>query len=154
MHNIDWRAKGQTVRHGDKVVLRHDGKYMALIKGWWMKWASDAPRKSGAFIVEIVEKAKQNLIKEQLSAFKDKISKATSGVIPRLGLDMEDSSNSALCVGDLFVLRSMKYPEYELGITSVKLGHADAVYLGLRKSEADGSAKASEWSQKTYFHVK
>lgn len=32
---------------------------MLMARGWWMKWCSSGPRRSGAFVVEIVERAPQ-----------------------------------------------------------------------------------------------
>jgi len=57
--SIDLRASGQPIRHGDEIVLECEGKYMSVARGWWLKWGSTIPRRSGAFTVEIIEKAPQ-----------------------------------------------------------------------------------------------
>ena len=56
---IDLRSSGQPIRHGDIVVVECEGKYMSVARGWWMKWSSPIPRRSGAFVIEIIEKAPQ-----------------------------------------------------------------------------------------------
>ena len=122
-----------------------------------MAWSSDTPRKSGVFIIEIIEKAKQNIISEQFNAITDKISKATSGVIPNMGLkEQQLVEHDAIGPGDSFRLRSMKFPDYELGLTSVKIKHeVECFYLGLRKViQNDASTSKSEWSQKSVFFIK
>jgi hypothetical protein len=44
----------------------------------------------------------------------------------------EDSDKDILQVGDTFRLRSVKFPDYEMGVTSVKL-RDEFSYMGLRK---------------------
>jgi hypothetical protein len=126
---------------------------MSVTKGWWIAWSSEVPRKSGVFIIEIVEKAKQNVIQEQFSNIKEKFSRATS-----FGISNDISNidaDSVLSPGDSFRLRSMKFPDYELGVTGVKISGAhDAYYLGLRKSSANEELAKSEWSQKALFVFK
>ena len=60
-------------------------------------------------------------------------------------------ADAVLRLGDTFRLRSMKFPEYELGVTSDKIKD-DYCYLGLRKvaEESDGS----EWCMPVRFSVK
>lgn len=173
-------------------------RHMSLTKGWWMLWSSPALRRSGAFTVEIVERAPQNTVKDQFEKgivqFKDKMMKRPSislGAIGAVGgmealgamgaLNNNSSSNAVgtagnaapnssnantasnfnnnsnnamttsrsndskpadasgvlahdniLRCGDFFRLRSLKFPEFELGITHEKI-RDDFCYLGLRK---------------------
>ena len=121
---------------------------------WLVPWSSEIPRKSGVFIIDIIEKAKQNIISEQFNAITGKISKATSGVIPNIGLkDQLLTDCSVLAPGDTFRLRNKKRPDYELGITLDKINKdKDCLYLGLRKvSQKDAS---SEWCRKSIFSIK
>ena len=60
MH-VDTRANGSSLRSGDEILLVCEDKYMSVTKGWWMGWASSVPRKSGVFVVEIIEKVIQTL---------------------------------------------------------------------------------------------
>ncbi len=104
-----------------------------------MGWSSTEPRRSGAFTIEIVEKA-QNKLKEQLKEikenFKEKIVRpgqvmignTTSYATSNLTKDVDN----VLRPGDLFRLRSVKFPDFELGLTSIKLKD-EYCYLGLRK---------------------
>lgn len=87
-----------------------------------MAWSSLEPRRSGAFIIDLVERAPQNKLKEQLGNIKEKI------------LHSSNNSNVDDIVkpGDTFRLKSLKFPEFELGLTSVKI-RDDYCYLGLRK---------------------
>ncbi len=103
---------------------------MSVTRGWWMAWSSTDPRRSGAFVVEILEKAPQNKlmefteqIKGQIDNIKEKIGRGSAYT--------KDVDN-VLRPGDMFRLRSVKFPEFELGITSVKLKD-EFCYLGLRK---------------------
>ncbi len=112
---------------------------MSVTRGWWMGWSSMEPRRSGAFTIEIVEKA-QNKLKEQLKEikenFKEKIVRpgqvmignTTSYATSNLTKDVDN----VLRPGDLFRLRSVKFPDFELGLTSIKLKD-EYCYLGLRK---------------------
>lgn len=87
-----------------------------------MAWSSTEPRRSGAFIIELVERAPQNKLKEQLGNIKEKILHSSSNNNP----------DDMIKPGDTFRLRSLKFPEFELGLTSVKI-RDDYCYLGLRK---------------------
>lgn len=101
-----------------------------------MLWSSDEIKRSGAFKIEITQYAPQNI-------------DIFSG-LEKIGLGSNNNKvaqDKILRTGDLFRLRSVKFPEYELGITSHKLvTNADAgkavtdaskvkdyCYLGLRK---------------------
>lgn len=34
-------------------------RYMSVTKGWWLRWNSPIARRSGAFVIEVVERAPQ-----------------------------------------------------------------------------------------------
>jgi hypothetical protein len=55
--------------------------------------------------------------------------------------------------GDAFRLRSVKFPDYELGITNVKI-RDEYTYLGLRKIGDTASAGSDNWCQEVWFYVK
>ena len=76
------------------------------------------PRRSGAFRVEILEKASLNTLEKGVEAFKERI------------LKKED--DNSVRFGDVFRLRSVKFPGFELGVTGVRLTD-DYFHLGLRK---------------------
>lgn len=132
-----------------------------------MAWNSPEPRRSGAFIVEIVERAPQNIFKEGLDVIKEKIasrggnnasnnnmhaSSSTAAGNNNAGSNGHNTSTQSLASaqqlqqlsstvdeatlrpGDFFRLRSVKFPDFELGLTSVKL-RDEYCYLGLRKVE-------------------
>ncbi len=164
--HIDWRAKDSPIRDGDEILLRSNNKYMSVAKGWWISWANEAPRRSGVFTVEIVEKAQKGTISEQFSAIKGKISKATGGggkvSVTGKNLGASENDRDFLGIGDLFRLKSAKFPDYELGVTGVKIvAKKEVYYLGLRKvsraegqEENPGDAKQNEWSQSGLFVFK
>jgi hypothetical protein len=120
---------GKAVHNGDTVVIEAGGRYMSVTRGWWMAWSSSDPRRSGAFVVELIERAPQNKLKEIGAQIKGQIDniKEKIGSRPR-----EKDVDNVLRPGDMFRLRSVKFPEFELGITSVKLKD-EFCYLGLRK---------------------
>lgn len=60
------QSSGLKIKNGDTVVIECDGKFLSVTRGWWMAWTSLCPRRSGAFTVEIVERAPQNRFTEQL----------------------------------------------------------------------------------------
>lgn len=95
-----------------------------------MAWSSSEARRSGAFIIEIIEKAPQNKLKEFTEQIKGQIDNIKEK-IGRPSMYVKDVDNTVR-PGDMFRLRSVKFPEYELGITSVKLKD-EYCYLGLRK---------------------
>ena len=43
-------------------------RYVSVTKGWWLAWNSPTPRRSGAFVLEIVERAQQQTLKEQVTS--------------------------------------------------------------------------------------
>ena len=102
-----------------------------------MAWHSNEPRRSGAFRIEIVEKA-QNQFKEQFKNIRENIKeKMASLTTPRNAdgekeKEKEKEFDPILRPGDLFRLMSVKFPEFELGLTSVKI-RDEFCYLGLRK---------------------
>lgn len=91
---------------------------MSVARGWWMAWQLSKPRRSGAFTIEIVEKAQQTKFK----------------IVPSPGgpSSAQKDNDNILRPGDIFRLRSVKFPDFELGLTSVKL-RDEYCYLGLRK---------------------
>lgn len=93
---------------------------MSVVRGWWISWASTSPRRSGAFTIEILEKSTTKL-EQGLDMMKERV----------LGIEKEEGAK-ILRVGDVFRLRSVKFPEYEMGVTSVRIKD-DYFYLGLRK---------------------
>lgn len=141
---------------------------MSLAKGWWMAWSSPSPRRSGAFVIEIVEKAPVHSLKDQIRGGLDHIKETIGRGRPHVSLAMVgavggsldgslplhlrrntagggaggagtgggagygDFGEDYLRTGDLFRLRSVKFPEYELGVTSQHV-KGDFCYLGLRK---------------------
>lgn len=113
------------MRHGDNVVLQCDGKYMSVTRGWWMQWSSVEPRRSGAFTIEITSR--------------------------KIGVE-KDTKDAILKTGDTFRLRSVKFQDFELGVTSVKLPNKISYcYLGLRKIN---SYQDDSWSNEVRFTVK
>eukprot|EP01038_Epipyxis_sp_PR26KG_P014198 gene14198-19052_t len=130
------------VQNGDQVVLECDGKYMSIARGWWMAWSSSTPRRSGVFIIEVIEKVPPNKLKEQImEQFENfKSMGRTSQLSPQ-----KDVTDKILRPGDLFRLRSAKFPEFELGVTNIKL-RDEFCYLGLRKiSSSHESTAADSW---------
>ncbi len=99
---------------------------MSISRGWWLAWSSTDPRRSGAFTIEIIEKA-QSKFKEQLDKIKENISLSSSKETPQ-----QAPMDNVLRPGDTFRLRSVKFPDFELGLTSVKV-RDEYCYLGLRK---------------------
>ncbi len=130
-----------------------------------MGWSATEAKRSGAFVVEIVEKASQvNKFMESIDNIKDnikdKLQRANTlnasmlhgnkEMSTRTGMNnnnlnntLNDASMSGkdtskekedniLRPGDYFRLRSVKFPNFELGLTSVKL-RDEYCYLGLRK---------------------
>ena len=116
---------------------------MSVARGWWIGWSSAAPRRSGVFTVEILERAsnptttKLDLnfdFKEKMDVLKEKMGVGSSS-FPRGEKEKDkekEKEKESLRHGDIFRLRSAKFPEFELGITSVKVAD-DFCYLGLRK---------------------
>jgi hypothetical protein len=130
---------------------------LSVTRGWWLAWTSSEPRFSGVFELEIVERAPQNikLLREHMHNLR-KI-----GQLGNLNIHIPGTKHSSpkhviaapavaenvekvveqdpsLRPGDMFRLKSVKFPGYELGITSVKLKD-EYYYLGLRKVSMLGS---------------
>lgn len=102
-----------------------------------MAWNSNEPRRSGAFRIQIVDKA-HSQFKEQIKNIKDNIKekmnhlvKNNSNIEDNKG-DKEKEFDPILRPGDSFRLISLKFPDFELGLTSVKI-RDEYCYLGLRK---------------------
>jgi hypothetical protein len=108
-------------------------RYMSVTRGWWMAWNSNIPRRSGAFTVEIIAKfsTQYKELKEQFKNIKDNI-KEKIGRGDKDKSEKEKEFDNVLRPGDLFRLRSVKFPDFELGLTSVKI-RDEYCYLGLRK---------------------
>lgn len=105
---------------------------MSVTRGWWMAWSSNEARRSGAFIIEVLEKAPQNKLKEFTVQIKGQIDNIKEKIGNNAKTPVGTKEDNVIRPGDMFRLRSVKFPEYELGITSVKLKD-EYCYLGLRK---------------------
>ena len=110
----------------DNFIFLSMFRFMSISRGWWLAWSSTDPRRSGAFTIEIIEKA-QSKFKEQLDKIKENISLSSSKETPQ-----QAPMDNVLRPGDTFRLRSVKFPDFELGLTSVKV-RDEYCYLGLRK---------------------
>lgn len=97
-----------------------------------MAWSSAEARRSGAFIIEVIEKAPQNKLKEFTEQIKGQIDNIKEKIGNKTSTGGTKDVDNVIRPGDMFRLRSVKFPEYELGITSVKLKD-EYCYLGLRK---------------------
>lgn len=136
------------IRDGDLVVIVCDDKYMSVTRGWWMLWSSDEIKRSGAFKIEITQYAPQNI---DIFSGLEKIGLGTG--------TKGGTQDKILRTGDLFRLRSIKFPEYELGVTSHKLATGSPAgdagkgkeysYLGLRKVGV-----LNNWCTEVRFSVK
>jgi len=118
------QLSGQKLQDGDCIVIENHGKFMSVVRGWWIAWSSSVPRRSGAFRVEIIEKASLNTLEKGLESIKGKIR------------HKERDTEGVLRAGDVFRLRSVKFPGFELGVTGVRLTD-DFFHLGLRKIDDD-----------------
>ncbi len=166
------------VHDGDTIVIvSSKGKFMSVRQGWWMAWGEAEPRRSGAFIVEIVERAPQLFtdLAKNLPSMPGLPTAIASPFSPSLKLALNahnlahrgaaeetkynnravsSGDGTALNTGDLFRLRSVKFPEYELGITSKKIG-GDHCYLGLHKAQAFGVVEDENvWCHTTRFSAR
>ena len=158
------------VRNGDIVVVESDGKFMSVAKGWWMAWYSSTPRRSGAFKIEILERGEglEQQFEKGLTKIKDKMNSSMMNVRQNALVPPQPAAAAAaaaakvaaiepdavLRAGDHFRLRSMKFPDFELGVTSDKIKD-DFCYLGLRKIAADDMhGNHEEWAIMVRFSVK
>jgi hypothetical protein len=146
---------GTPIKNGDTVVIETEGKYMNVVRGWWMGWSASLPRRSGAFVVEIIERAPQNIISVGFESIKDGVTGLVHGKSPKVNDDI-------LRTGDMFRLRSVKFPEYELGLTSVK-SKEQGCYMALRKinSSKNNNSKndknetdVDDWCLEVRFQLK
>ena len=79
---------------------------------------------------------------------------AEAGAGAGAGAEDRDRDRDVLNTGDLFRLRSVKFPEYELGITSKKIS-GDRCYLGLHKAQAFGVEEDENvWCHTTRFSAR
>jgi len=142
------------VRNGDQVVIECEGKYMSVTRGWWMAWSSATPRRSGAFTVEIIERAPQNIIAKNLESIKIGFETGLEKMgLPQASSTMSKDQDNILRTGDTFRLRSVKFPKFELGITNVRL-RDNYYYLGLRKVAGDQPSGDESWCTEVRFAVK
>ena len=81
--------------------------------------------------------------------------------MPKLANMNDTDGDNILCFGDSFKLKSKKFPNYEMGVTSVRIANSEVFYLGLRKSDVTqlnmdnhSEHSASEWSQSVHFVFK
>jgi hypothetical protein len=139
---------GKSVCNGDTVVLESGGKFMSISRGWWLAWSSTEPRRSGAFTVEIIEKA-QSRLKEQFDKIKENISLSSTKEPSQL---QQGPMDNILRPGDMFRLRSVKFPDFELGLTSVKV-RDEYCYLGLRKMNEENMDTGHDdtWAMEVRF---
>lgn len=113
------------VEHGDRLVLECDGKFMTIYRGWWLAWNSKEPRRSGAFRVEVLDKR---------------------------GTDRADKTVQ-LHTTWRFRLRSVKFPEFELGISNdLIVAGRPGRYIGLRKIAAEDDSEG-QWLQQVSFYA-
>ena len=69
-------------------------------------------------------------------------------------VQQDSKERDVLNTGDLFRLRSVKFPEYELGITSKKIS-GDHCYLGLHKAQPFGVEEDENvWCHTTRFSAR
>jgi hypothetical protein len=142
-------------------VVETNGKFMAVAKGWWISWCSPTPRRSGAFKIEILERGEgleQQFQKglTRLNSSMMNISKHAPTPMDAKGKPSPIDSDAILKSGDSFRLRNMKFPDYELGVTSDNI-KGDYCYLGLRKIDAvegGGDKGGEEWCMQVRFSVK
>ena len=149
------------IRNGDIVVVESGGKFMAVAKGWWISWGSATPRRSGAFKIEILERGEglEQQFEKGLKRLNNTMMMTSKHMSPTTvdpkGKSSPIDSDAILKSGDNFRLRNMKFPDYELGVTSDNI-KGDYCYLGLRKVDAvDGVDKGGEeWCMPVRFSVK
>lgn len=169
-------------------------RFMSLVRGWWFAFNSTSPRRSGAFVLEILEQYSQKTLDKRLikgmrttaSGVRDMVmmrgggatstsaavgsaTPATGGAQTQAALagasqsPAKESTAGAMSggsgvvgggastpgspdghvvekgeilrPGDVFRLRSLKYPEFSFGVTNVRLEN-DFFYMGLAKVTA------------------
>eukprot|EP00596_Hydrurales_sp_CCMP1899_P005329 CAMPEP_0119044460 /NCGR_PEP_ID=MMETSP1177-20130426/31605_1 /TAXON_ID=2985 /ORGANISM="Ochromonas sp, Strain CCMP1899" /LENGTH=428 /DNA_ID=CAMNT_0007014583 /DNA_START=166 /DNA_END=1452 /DNA_ORIENTATION=+ len=147
----------ESIKNGDLVVIECDGKFMSVTRGWWMAWSSTAPRRSGAFRIEILER-NETIFENSLRNIKEQFSEKfnASGKLGTFSVQNHlKQTDGNLRTGDSFRLRSVKFPEYEMGVTSVKLKD-EFCYVGLRKVDGSSSLNEAneEWCVPMRFSVK
>lgn len=142
------------VRDGDTIVIASkDGKFMSIRSGWWISWTENDPRRSGAFKIEITERAPQ-IFTDLARSIGSKVNIKPKLSAAALELSEGKGDDTALRTGDFFRLRSVKFPEYELGITS-KHVEGDHCYLGLHKAQLFGVEEDENvWCHTTRFTVR
>jgi hypothetical protein len=102
---LELSLSGQKIQNHDSIVIENQGRFMSVARGKWISWSSTNPRRSGAFKIEIIEKASQSTIEKGIGKI----------------LHKEKDEENVLRTGDLFRLRSVKFPEFELGVTGDRL---------------------------------
>ncbi len=126
---------------------------MSLKAGWYIQWNKAEPRKSGAFTIEVIERAPRNILSPQsvTDSFREGFRSLSSYYTGETIQDITpDTANKELRAGDQFRLRSVKFPEYELGITTKHL-EGEYCYLGLQKNE---KSNGDDWCHTTIFTAK
>jgi hypothetical protein len=117
---LEMSLSGQKVQNHDCVVIENQGRFMSVARGKWISWSSNVPRRSGAFMIEILEKAYLGPIEKGIGKI----------------LNKEKDEENVLRTGDLFRLRSVKFPEFELGVTGDRLT-GEYFLLSLKKVRDD-----------------
>lgn len=110
-------------------------RFLTVVRGKWLCWNSTIPRRSGAFSVEIWEKEKQD--HHRLSKLSHMLSSVKPAESPTPGTSSSTISKilpagEILRSGDYFRLRSVKFPDMEIGVTNVRLEN-DFFYMGFAK---------------------
>jgi len=109
-----------SIFHGDAVLICNKSKYLSITGGgWWVAWSSSVPRRSGVFRLEITEQAPQNRV--------------------------NSISDHVLRSGDMFRLRSLKFPDFHLAISSKQIKGLTQphFYLALHKIKSDPGGAAT-----------
>jgi hypothetical protein len=160
-------------------LIFYNRRFMSLVRGWWFAFNSTSPRRSGAFVLEILEQYSQKTLDKRLikgmrttaSGMRDMVMMRGGGAAGQAlgaaqaqgmhGASQSPSKDAAaasaaaahstggastpgspdvhvvekgeiLRPGDVFRLRSLKYPEFSFGVTNVRLEN-DFFYMGLAK---------------------
>jgi len=117
---------GKPIHIGDVVTLQNRGNYLSLKDGWWFRWTSCTPKRSGSFTVDIIDRAG-----------------GSSRGSASSGSSSFSSKDTVLLAGDVFRLRSVKFPEFELAMSSKRVGGQESVYLALHRISVAGAATAN-----------
>jgi hypothetical protein len=69
----------------------YECRYMSVNRVWWMSWSSKEPKRSGAFKVEIIEKASTVTFSGQVNSTIDKMKESIRRPTISLGHDIKRS---------------------------------------------------------------